>query len=428
MLHSGTPGIEVPGSRQMADEPVAIRATGFSPGENVTLRARTNAESGASWESSAVFKAGPDGAIDPARDASTGGTYKGVDPTGLLWSMRPADKEPHFVRSTSDPQKMTLEASGHSGKAGADLELVFRADGVQCTPLDGGLQGAFCSRPGGAPGPGVLLLHGTIARVMEDTAALLASHGYAAAAPRYYGADGLPPEYMRIPLEYFGRALEWLAARPEVDAQRIAVMGVSRGGELSLLVGSRFPAVKAVVSLAGSGVVFNGLPANPRDNRVDSPWTFGGEPLPYVERKDTPGFTLKAVMGGFTGKPLATLPTYVNGMKDAAAVDRATIEVERIGGPVLLASGGMDNVWPSSALSDIAASRLLANNHPYPVERLDFESAGHSLGIPYRPTTSGRSKPGPGGPGLDFGGTPQENARANAEAWRAVLEFLEVNL
>jgi dienelactone hydrolase len=133
-------------------------------------------------------------------------------------------------------------------------------------------------------------------------------------------------------------------------------------------------------------------------------------------------------MGGFTGRLLATLPTYVNGMKETAAVERATIEAEKIGGPVLLVSGGRDNVWPSSRLSEIAAERLEANHHPYPVKHLEFAKAGHAFGLPYRPTTSGRSKPSPQGTGLDFGGNPTENARANLEAWRAVLDFLEKNL
>jgi dienelactone hydrolase len=423
------PRIELSPDRALADEPITVNASGFSPGEKVTLRARTKAGSGVVWESSAVFKVGPGGTIELGRDAPVTGTYRGVDPNGLFWSMSPTEKEVHFIRSTSDPQVISFGASGDSGTTSADLELIYRAEGIQCTPLEGGgLQGVFCACVDGTPRPGVLLLHGTIARVMEDVAALLASRGFATAAPLYYGSEGLPPEYMRIPLEYFGTALEWMAARPEVDGDRLAVIGRSRGGELALLVGSRFPAVKAVISLAGSGVVFNGLPANPRDSRTDSPWTFEGKPLPYAERKDTLGFTLGAVMSGFTGKPMATLPTYENRMRDAAAIDIATIEVEKIGGPVLLVSGGADRVWPSSRLSEVAAGRLEAHHHPYPVKHLSYDKAGHGFDIPYRPTTSGRGKPGPQGPGLDFGGSPQENAHANLNAWQAVLEFLEGNL
>jgi dienelactone hydrolase len=421
--------LELSPERALADGTVEVRVSGASPGEKVTVQAWTEDGEGARWESSAVFEAGPDGSILPGREAPLSGTYEGVDPSGLFWSMRPAGKVVQFVRNSSDPQAIQLEASGKTGRARATLERLYRAEGVSHSPLEGnGLRGVFCSPSGGGTRPGILLLHGTIARVMEDTAALLASHGFATAAPLYYGAEGLPPEYMRIPLEHFGAALEWLAARPEVDPDRLAVMGVSRGGELALLVGAYYPSVKAVISIGGSGVVFNGLPANPRDDRVDTPWTFQGKPLPYVERKDSAGFIARAITSGFTGKPLATLRTYENGMKDAAAVQRATIEVERIGGPVLLVSGARDNVWPSSRLSKIAAERLEAHGHPHAVKHLDFDGAGHAFGIPGRPTVPGRAKPSPQGAGLDFGGSPRDNAAAARDAWQAGLAFLEDSL
>jgi len=422
------PKIEADPGRALADESVVVKASGFSPGERVTLRARTEDGSGVRWESSAVFKAGPFGTVETGKDAPASGSYKGVEPLGIFWSMRPADRVVYFVRSGSDPQAITLEASGKTGVATAGLELIYRAEGVRTIPLDSGLRGIFCAPAGGTPRPGVLLLHGTISRVMEDAAAVLASHGFATAAPLYYGAEGLPKEYMRIPLEYFGDALAWMAARPEVDADRIAVMGMSRGGELALLLGAHFPTLKAAISIGGSAVVFNGLPANPRDSRVDTPWTWQGLPLPYVERKDTPGFIALAIASGFTGKPLATLSTYINGMKDTAAVEKATIEVEKIGGPVLLVSGGRDRVWPSGELSEIALRRLKAFHHPYADNHLHYDEAGHSFGLPCRPTTLGRGRPSPQGSGLDFGGDPADNAHAHLDAWRAVLGFLEESL
>lgn len=413
----------------LADEPVSIKVSGFPHGERVTLSARTEDGGGSIWNSHAVFVTGPDGTIDTGRDAPEKGNYQGADPWGLFRSMHPKEKVVRFVRGSCEPQSINLEASGNSGTVKANLELIYRAEGVNKVTLgENGLKGSFFAASGDAPRPGVLLLHGTIARVMEDIAAMLASRGFPTAVPLYYGSDGLPPEYMRIPLEYFGTALDWLGARPEVDSNRLAVIGLSRGGELALLAGSRFQTVKAVVSISGSGVVFNGLPANPRDSRVDTPWTYQGEPLPFVERKDSFGFVLQAIMSGFTGKPLSTLRTYENGMKDTAAVENATVEVEKINGPVLLVSGGADKVWPSCALSRIAADRLKANDHNGPVKQLVHEKAGHGFSLPYCPTTSGRAKPSPQGSGLDFGGEPEANAKANLETWKTLLDFLNSNL
>ena len=44
-----------------------------------------------------------------------------------------------------------------------------------------------------------------------------------------------------------------------LDADRLAVVGFSRGGELALLLGASFPAIKAVVSNVGGGIVVSSL-------------------------------------------------------------------------------------------------------------------------------------------------------------------------
>ena len=55
------------------------------------------------------------------------------------------------------------------------------------------------------------------------------------------GLPGLPSSLENIPLEYFERALRWLAKQPAVDPHRIVTFGSSRGGEASLLIASTFP-------------------------------------------------------------------------------------------------------------------------------------------------------------------------------------------
>ena len=57
-------------------------------------------------------------------------------------------------------------------------------------------------------------------------------------------------------------------------------------------------------------------------------------------------------------------------------MERATIPVEKIQGPVLLVSGSDDQVWPSSALADIAMRRLEAHDFAFPFKHLRYEGAG----------------------------------------------------
>jgi dienelactone hydrolase len=43
----------------------------------------------------------------------------------------------------------------------------------------------------------------------------------------YFAMDGLPRKFSQIPLEYFQKAIGWLRAHPGVDAERVAVFGMS---------------------------------------------------------------------------------------------------------------------------------------------------------------------------------------------------------
>ena len=80
-----------------------------------------------------------------------------------------------------------------------------------------------------------------------------------------------------IPLEYFARALRRLRARPDVDLRRVAVIGVSRGGEAALLIGATYPRlVHGVVALVPSNVV------NPTLDGHSAAWTVHGRPVPHV--------------------------------------------------------------------------------------------------------------------------------------------------
>jgi UDP:flavonoid glycosyltransferase YjiC (YdhE family) len=97
----------------------------------------------------------------------------------------------------------------------------------------------------------------------ECAASLLASRGYAGLALAYFsgfsGIEDCPKDLIEIPLEYFASAIHWLQERETIDGGKIAVIGLSRGGELALLLGATFPTIKAVVGGAPSAYVQSGL-------------------------------------------------------------------------------------------------------------------------------------------------------------------------
>jgi hypothetical protein len=74
-------------------------------------------------------------------------------------------------------------------------------------------------------------------------------------------------------------------------------------------------------------------------------------------------------------------------VRDAVAVERATIPVENIRGPVQLVLGMDNEMWPSSDLADIAFHRLEAHHHPFAFHHLKYPGVGHMILVLYWPLT-----------------------------------------
>ncbi len=64
---------------------------------------------------------------------------------------------------------------------------------------------------------------------------------YAALSLPYHPREGLPELIEEIPLEYFEGAIDWLKEQPEVNPDKIVVMGASRNAELALVIASYYP-------------------------------------------------------------------------------------------------------------------------------------------------------------------------------------------
>ena len=258
---------------------------------------------------------------------------------------------------------------------------------------------------------------------MEARAALFAAHGYTALALGYFGAPGLPPTISQTRLEYFEFALRW-ARRSLMPADGfLAVCGVSRGGELSLLLGATMPElINAVVAYVPSAVTNGVLNAGrPGEDRHSPTWSWRGRMLPVLADNNP-----RADWGLFDNgpSPKRQTPAFLAALQDAQAVSRAAIPLERIDGPVMLIGGRDDALWPSAHFVELAAQRLAQHRHPYPVVAVSYDDAGHTVTYPYVPTTVlSRAHP-VSGIELAYGGTAAGNARAGAESWPAVLAFL----
>ncbi|NXY92388.1 ACOT5 thioesterase, partial [Alcedo cyanopectus] len=78
----------LPSLRCLFDDPVQIRVEGLQPRQPVTLRASLVDESGELFQSHSRYLAGGSGELDLSRSPALGGSYSGVEPMGLLWSLQ----------------------------------------------------------------------------------------------------------------------------------------------------------------------------------------------------------------------------------------------------------------------------------------------------------------------------------------------------
>ena len=131
----------------------------------------------------------------------------------------------------------------------------FNRDGVKLASVLNLPQGAHA-----APGPAVLLcqgLSGVKHLVLPEVAAGLAAKGFASLRFDYsgYGDSGGergwidPPA--RVDDALYGFA--WLRSQQAVDSARVGVYGHSYGGPVAIVLASREPKVRAVVSVSGPG-------------------------------------------------------------------------------------------------------------------------------------------------------------------------------
>ena len=376
---------------------------------------------GTGFQSWADYKTGPEGIVNPTQQAPRAGTYSGVDGFGLWWSMSSITDRPFAADLRPIRTEVSAEIDGQVVAQTSFERLNVGSEVAMEHVHEAGLR-ATLFLPRADRAPGVVVLGGSEGglRAVERVAALLASRGFAALAVAYFAYQYLPSQLVEIPVEYVESAIRWLLAHPKVYGEKVALLGMSRGGELALLAGSFCPQVCAVVGFAASSVVWVGYADSRPTPR--SAWTRGGHALPCA-------FPIAPLSKRNRNDAWSLRDCFLRALERTHQIARAQIQVERILGPLLLVSGGNDQMWPSDVLARLALRRRRKAGIRFRDVHLTYAHAGHAagrlIGLPAAPTTTDR-------PGettrYALGGTKQANARSAVDAWPRVLYFLRENL
>ncbi|WP_234192648.1 acyl-CoA thioesterase/bile acid-CoA:amino acid N-acyltransferase family protein [Pseudacidovorax sp. NFM-22] len=425
--------LQVTPADALIDVPRRIAAEGLAPGERVRIESRTVRGPGIAWTAQVGLIADADGTVDLGRDAPlAGGSYEGVSPMGLVWAQvpeRPGAPREVFAAEPAAPltTELVLTRADGSRWQAAFVQRLMGEGVTRREVRDDGLSATLFLPPGPGPHPAVMVLNGSGGGINEPRAALYASHGYAALALGYFKSPGRPDHISDTHLEYFETALQWMHAQLKPAGGFVALSGQSRGGELVLLLATLMPEmVSAVIGYVPGAVVHSAQnacnPANGPDSRNGPAWWWRGQPLPHLWQGNRTATWAPWDEGP---EPRRHANALLTALQDAEAVERARIPVERIRGPVMLLSATDDGSWPSSLYGRMVVERLAAHGHPWPVEHLDFEGAGHSIVFPYVPTTQLAYAHPVSGRLSTSGGTPAANAHADEASWAGVRDFLQ---
>ena len=415
---SKSPVIELNPKEAVIDEAVNVRIINCPDETQIKLRASMFDDDSVKWVSENIYEP-KNGIVDLTSISPTAGSYSSIDAMGFIWSMKPDPyKSIQFSSKYLTPLKIQIEAYiNDTLVTSTDItRLRIKAD-VQRTEIrEDGLVGTLFVPKGADPKPAVIDLTGSGGGMSESRAALLASHGYISLALAFFGIESLPETLTNIPLEYFEKAIRFLQKHERVDEDRIGVIGGSRGGELSLLLGSTYPEIKCVIGY---------VPSIYRCPGAEGPaWTLNGIPLPFVSSTGDEKIIADIQKSIAAGEATSFLPMFNSIINDLEAIKGTEIPIENINGNILLISGQDDQLWPSTRMSEIAIERLTAKSFEFEYMHLSYPNAGHHIGTPFKPTSISEAKHPVNGVLMKLGGSPEGNAYAGMDSWQQVLKFL----
>ena len=252
----------------------------------------------------------------------------------------------------------------------------------------------FYPASGESQGVVIIMLGGSEGGMPDyyDTDSLTAA-GYSCLIVGYFRTPNTPDQLQMIPLEYFEKILDGLQSMPEVTGKKIVIWGGSKGGELALLLASKYNQINGVIAAVPSAVVFQGIGVQ----RVSS-WSYEGASIPFVPYVDYDWSTIVNAQ---------YVEMYEMSLDQTEAVKQALIKVENINGPILLLTGKEDTMWPSSQMGNMIVERLETKGFNHAYRHFAYENAGHTLNENYL-----------------MGGTEEGNRKARIDANKRVMNFL----
>ncbi|XP_029910124.1 peroxisomal succinyl-coenzyme A thioesterase-like [Myripristis murdjan] len=407
--------LSVQPSRGLVDEKFSVRVQNAPPAHRLTVHALLHSEDGDTWEAFGHYVTDAGGDVNVSEDPSLGGTYVGVEPMGLLWSLRPVPGSRPGLRfrkrDVQTPMQVRLSVyQGHQSEGFMDLAVLasvmverwYMAPGVRRVNItEGGVTGALFLPPGPGPFPGLMDLWGSSGGLVEYRSALLASHGFATLALDYL-------KQADVKNEYFEDAYRVLQQHPQVCKNRIGLVGISLGSSvvLKMSVYSNVIQPRCLVCVCATHV-------QPVEGTV-------ADCFAHIRNSKTK-LPCNAENQLFCRSVLLPIPTDTS----------KKVDVGRLQCPLLLVVGEDDQNMPVPESADDMRQMMERAGNSHLLTVLSYPGTGHLIEPPYSPhcrASKFRTPLHKESVMMLWGGEAAPHSHAQEDAWRKMLDFLKENL
>ncbi|XP_053364385.1 acyl-coenzyme A thioesterase 1-like, partial [Clarias gariepinus] len=412
--------LSVKPSRGLVDEKIRILVRNLNPSQEVTLHCLHQSEDKDFWQAFGHYASDECGTVAVAKDPSVGGTYTGVEPMALLWSLRPVpgSRTGLRLRKRDVPSPMIFSISVYDGHITQDfnqltplvttiIERWYMAPGVQRVDVrEKGVRGTLFIPPGPGPFPAVLDLWGGGGGLVEYRAALLASHGFVGFALEYIENLEFSKETEGTSILYFEVAYQIMHDHPKVIRDRVALLGLSFGGSVALSMAAYSSVIKprCCVCISCSHVT-------PIRDTLSEVYARMNRMFYKARVKDNQVIWRDVIL------PIPTDPA-------------EKLDVGKIKCPLLLVVGDDDQNWAAlESAEDMERMTEKAGNR-HLLKILIYPGAGHLIEPPYTPhhRASNFMVAGKDKVIMLWGGQTRPHAYAQEDSWEKILNFLQQHL
>ncbi len=412
----------------LCDEKIDIGVSGLKPNSKVKISASMSFPwaKDVLYESFAWFTADSTGHVDLSKQKPDSGSYDFVDSMGLIASLSSKNKNyiKKTLQNTSVNKSMFINIKAECGQDRVNLKLerLLKNPEIKNRRITDEFIGElfYTENPDNQT---IVFLGGSGSNLALNSlsAAPLASHGFNVLSVSYFGDKGLPNNISEIPLEYFEKVFDWLSKNPITNSKDVHILCRSKGGELGLILASRYSSIKKVAAFAPHAYCFQGLTFL----KNVSSWTYKGKSLPYIRLKYRHLFG--NVLSSFIkNEPFGFTHTYIKALDTAKNKVAARIKIENAQAKLLLFATKQNGMWNTYDGCVEIISTLEKHNYQYNNDLVVYGDAGEpALPVPYIfPASIITLKMAPR-LAISVGGTIEANVHATADSWEKTIKFFK---